>query len=259
MSSFRVGIVGCGSIGSHIANSLCDLGINQLMLIDNDILSFENVARHLCGGMYVGKKKVDAINDYLSSRLPHSKHTSYHGEILSILRNNETFLNRCDLTIVATAHLPTEFRLDELHRCGIIESPILYVWVEPYLAGAHAVYINSKNPGQFRDLFDENHKFKFNILKNSGQYSIREAGCQSTYVPYSVIEVKRFISELIYFIQRGILNGDNDENILFTWFGDVSLQHSNEREIDERWNGIHNYSVIKTRVTSYTQVEAKQV
>lgn len=57
MYSSRVGIVGCGSVGSHIANSLCDLGINELMLIDKDVLNFENVARHLCGASYVGKKK----------------------------------------------------------------------------------------------------------------------------------------------------------------------------------------------------------
>lgn len=254
MYSLRVGIVGCGSIGSHIANSLCDLGINQLVLIDKDVLTFENVARHLCGASYVGKHKVNAVNDFLSSRLPHSKHTAYHGDVLNILRNNETFLNRCELTVVATAHLPTEFRLDELQRCGIIERPIIYVWVEPYLAGAHAVYINPQNRGQFRDLFDENNRFRHSILKMPGQYTIREAGCQSTYVPYSIFEVKRFVYELMSFIHKDIFNGAKKENMIFSWLGNASLQRSSGREINERWNNINDYSVLKTRVTSDTEV-----
>ncbi|WP_338555594.1 ThiF family adenylyltransferase [Paenibacillus sp. KS-LC4] len=253
-TSARVGIVGCGSIGSQIANSLCDLGVDQLMLIDKDILTFENIARHLCGGNHVGKSKVEAINDYISSRLPYCRNNLYHDDVLNILRSDETLLNRCNLTIVAAAHLPTEFRLDELQRRSMINKPLLYVWVEPYLAAAHAVYIDPSKGGHFRDLFNENHQFIGTVLDSPGQYAIREAGCQSTYVPYSILEVKRFIHELMFLIQD-ILDGTVSNNVLFTWFGNLSLQKSFGRGISKKFDSIGDYSVNYTNVGDLTKTE----
>ncbi|CAM4527391.1 ThiF family adenylyltransferase [Paenibacillus xylanexedens] len=245
----KVGIIGCGSIGSQIANNLCDLGVDQFMFIDKDLLTFENIARHLCGATYVGENKVDAVGKSISSRLPYIRYNAYHGNILNILRSNETILNGCDLTIVATANLPTELRIDELQRLGIIDKPLLYVWVEPYLAAAHAVFINPMNPGCFRDLFDDMHQFRETVLDNPGQYAIREAGCQSTYVPYSVIEVKRFIHELMFFVQE-ILEGKIKDNMLFTWVGKISSQITTGRNVNDIWSDVKDYSVVMHKLIS---------
>ncbi|MFF0830670.1 ThiF family adenylyltransferase [Brevibacillus sp. NPDC003359] len=242
----RIGIVGCGSIGSHVAKSVSDMGIHRMLLVDKDILTFENIARHLCGAVDVGKNKVDALHGHLASHLPHSENTTYNGDVLTILRDYQSLLDQCDFTIVAVGHLPTELRLNDLQRKGNIAKPILYVWVEPYLAGAHAAFIHPGYIGCLKCLFDEQHAFKQNVLENPGQYSIREAGCQSAFVPYNVLEVKRFIHHLMFFIQD-ILTGKINENLLFTWIGDLTIQKMNGRRIAGRWAAAENY--ITRRVT----------
>ncbi|MDK8181708.1 ThiF family adenylyltransferase [Paenibacillus sp. UMB4589-SE434] len=242
--SQRIGIIGCGSIGSHIARSLIDFGNHKLLLVDNDKLTFENIARHLCGASDVGKYKVDAINQQLDSHLPHCEITVYRNDVLKVLCDYESLLNRCDFSVVAIGHLPTELRLDQLQKEGVIDKPLLYVWVEPYLAGAHAVYVDAQNVGCFHDLFDEQHIFKQSVLAEPGKFSKREAGCQSTYVPYGILEVKRFLSELTFFIQD-INSGLIKENILFTWLGDLQLQRNSGRKISGRWAVAENYSTRK--------------
>ena len=48
MPDISVVIVGCGSIGSHLAMCLAKSGVSKFTLIDNDIVVAENVPRHLC-------------------------------------------------------------------------------------------------------------------------------------------------------------------------------------------------------------------
>lgn len=250
----RIGIVGCGSIGSHIAKSISDLGVHRMLLIDKDTLTFENIARHLCGAADVGKNKVDAVHAYLASHLPHSENTIYNGDVLTILRDYQSLLNRCDLSIVAVGHLPTELRLNDLQRKGIIDKPLIYIWVEPYLAGAHAVYVNPAYSGCLKCLFDEQHKFRQSVLDNPGQYSIREAGCQSAYVPYNVIEVKRFIHHLMFFIQE-IMAGEIGENVLFTWLGNLTSQKTKGRKVVGRWAVAENYTIRQIPLKNFPRCE----
>ncbi|KRE48384.1 ThiF family adenylyltransferase [Paenibacillus sp. Soil724D2] len=256
-TSRRVGVIGCGSIGSHLARSLVDMGIHKLLLVDKEKLTFENIARHLCGAKEVGKYKVDAVSKMITSHLPHSEITINNNDVLKALCDYETLLNRCDFSIVAVGHLPTELRLDQLQKDGLIDKPLLYVWVEPYLAGAHAVYVDPQNEGSLRDLFDEHHRFIQSVLENPGQYSKREAGCQSSYVPYGVNEVKRFISDLTILIHE-IESGRISENMLFTWLGDLKLQRSCGRKIAGRWAVAENYSVRRYPLSIFKGVEVRR-
>ncbi|WP_410511764.1 ThiF family adenylyltransferase [Paenibacillus sp. BR2-3] len=253
----KVALLGCGSIGSHIAQSLSDMGITELLLVDKDKLSFENIARHLCGAIDVGKNKVDAVSQHLTSRLPHSRHAIYNEDILKILRDYQSILNQYELVIVAVGNLPIELRLNDLQKKGIIHKPILYVWVEPFLAGGHALYVNPNNEGCLRCLFDRDHIFKQNILINPGQYAIREAGCQSTYFPYSVVEVKRFINDLMYFVED--INSEKiNQNILFTWLGDLSKQRNNGRKISSRWGLANDYTTRRVPLSEFQRCEGCQ-
>lgn len=252
--SQTIGIVGCGSIGSHIAKSLVELGINRLLLIDNDKLTFENVARHLCGANDVGNYKVHVVHQKLASHFPYLEVTTYKHDVLRVLRDYESVLNQCDFSIVALGHFPTEQRLNRLQKDGIINKPMLYVWVEPYLAGAHAVYVDPSNAGCFQCVFDEHHAFLNSVLAEPGEYSKREAGCQSTYVPYGIVEVKRFISDLMFFIED-IQSGKMKENVLFTWLGNLTQQKEKGRRIAGRWAVAENYSFRRIPLANFERCE----
>lgn len=253
-TSHRIGVLGCGSIGSHIITSIVDSGVDNLLLIDKEKLTFENIARHTSGAYLVGLPKVTGISHTLKLKFPHIQVTTYTEEILKALRDYESLLNGTDFSIVALGDFPTESRLNHLQQEGVITKPLLYVWVEPYLTGGHAVYINPSYLGCFRCLFDDNHIYRRNVLANPEIYSRRESGCQSTYVPYNVTEVKRFISDMSFFIDD-IRSGQVKENTVFTWIGNLSLQKSNGRRISSRWTLANDYSIRRIPVTEFQVCE----
>lgn len=70
LNNARVLIVGCGSGGGNLALQLVMSGIKKFTLVDKDTLEIENVIRHVCGRRFVGKKKVDALEEILLDRNP---------------------------------------------------------------------------------------------------------------------------------------------------------------------------------------------
>jgi molybdopterin/thiamine biosynthesis adenylyltransferase len=64
----RVTIVGVGSIGSAVADTLARAGIGTLALVDYDRLDQKNLARHILGDRDLGRRKVDALADYFNGR-----------------------------------------------------------------------------------------------------------------------------------------------------------------------------------------------
>jgi molybdopterin/thiamine biosynthesis adenylyltransferase len=63
----RVAIVGCGAVGSHVADLLYRDGIRHLDLIDGQLLRPGNVIRHLAPLSLVGLPKAEAVKQVLLS------------------------------------------------------------------------------------------------------------------------------------------------------------------------------------------------
>ncbi len=63
MRESGVAICGCGSVGSLAALDLARSGVGRFLLIDDDILSIENLCRHQCGLTDVGRFKAQAVAD----------------------------------------------------------------------------------------------------------------------------------------------------------------------------------------------------
>ena len=57
----KVGIVGCGSLGSKIAVSLARSGVRDFVLIDDDIMKPGNLVRHDLDADSLGTHKVDGL------------------------------------------------------------------------------------------------------------------------------------------------------------------------------------------------------
>lgn len=61
----RIHIIGCGSVGSTVAENLARCGIKKMTLWDFDKVESKNVANQMFRGTDVGKLKVDALADIL--------------------------------------------------------------------------------------------------------------------------------------------------------------------------------------------------
>jgi len=61
----RIHIIGCGAIGSHVAEQLVRYGLTKITLYDFDTVEPHNIANQLFTGEDIGKTKVRALADYL--------------------------------------------------------------------------------------------------------------------------------------------------------------------------------------------------
>jgi molybdopterin/thiamine biosynthesis adenylyltransferase len=66
----RVGVIGVGSIGSAVLESLAGYGIRDFTLVDPERLRSHNFARHRVDRTHVGRLKVNAMAERLRSRDP---------------------------------------------------------------------------------------------------------------------------------------------------------------------------------------------
>lgn len=69
----RVHIIGCGSVGSSIAELLARFGITKITLYDFDTVEPHNIANQIFTGEDVGKLKVDAVAELLRKINPEIK------------------------------------------------------------------------------------------------------------------------------------------------------------------------------------------
>ena len=67
LGDVRVAIVGCGAVGSYVADLLCREGVRRFHLVDPDTYRPGNVIRHAAPRHLVGHLKVDAVAETLRS------------------------------------------------------------------------------------------------------------------------------------------------------------------------------------------------
>ncbi len=71
----RCHVIGCGSIGSNVAELLARYGIENIVLYDFDIVESHNIANQLYTEEDVGKEKTEALAKILYRINPKLKHT----------------------------------------------------------------------------------------------------------------------------------------------------------------------------------------
>jgi len=113
LSDTRVLIVGCGSGGGNLALQLVMSGIQTFTLIDKDTLGLENVIRHVCGRKFIGKKKVDALEEVLLDRNPTIKVRKLDVDIMRF-DGLESEIKDHTIIALATDNEPSRYLINEI-------------------------------------------------------------------------------------------------------------------------------------------------
>lgn len=217
-------VAGLGSVGSQLAGLLGALDWEELRLIDPDVLAVENLKRHLLGISWVGYRKVDGLRALFLDKHPLGTVKVKTSSLVHIARHDQAFLNDCNYLISCTGDFNAETWLDVAQQEGEITRPTFYLWVEPYLAGGHCVFINGKDGARRQDLF-ENHFYRHNIISvaehENRTFTQKEAGCQTSYIPFSnaplMLFLTRLLPELIVIMQES-----DHPSCRLTWVGDLT-------------------------------------
>lgn len=224
----KVNLVGCGSVGGFLADGLIRSGITQeLRLVDEQVFGPENVQRHYCGAEWIGVGKADAVRQQLLRHYPFLSAHAWNENILDLLRARPDALCDARLTILALGSMATERAVNRLMHGGgsPLGEAVAFVWVEPHLLGGHVLYLGDPDaPGCFECLFDEAFRFRGRVVCESESLSRREAGCQTTYMPYGATDLIEYTAAAVRFLQQQI-ERDSKDNLVFTWVGNLEAAH----------------------------------
>ena len=127
--------VGLGAIGGYMADSLIKIGAGidgEFTIIDNDILSVDNVGRHLLGIEYIGKSKSKAFKEY-AQKQTFNQLKKLNTKFDNIGNYNFQYFidNPVDLIVDATGSIEVQEYLNELVQQIPLESRpnLLHLWI----------------------------------------------------------------------------------------------------------------------------------
>lgn len=241
-----VAILGCGSVGSAVAELMMRLGTTDYLLVDNEYLSAENVARHYCGYDLIGLRKTRSIQFMLCHHNPNISCQCLNDDIHYILDHEVKQFENYGIIVVAVANLSVEHHIVEYVNKGIIKQPVIILWMEPYGMGGHALLVNKKQD-LYEELFSKKDlQFQYGIVKNPERYLKREAGCESSYMPYSGFAVSLFAHSIFEYIQSEKIS--SEQNVLITWIGKISNASNYDISISTKYEDKKDFEIIKRRV-----------
>jgi len=98
----RTAIVGCGALGSHIAEHLVREGAFEMLLVDYDDFMPHNVARHVLTTGACGENKADFLSKRLSS-LTNATVSAQPKSLQTLLEENDPSLNHVECIVDTSA------------------------------------------------------------------------------------------------------------------------------------------------------------
>jgi len=107
-----VAIIGLGSGGGFVAQTLAMSGVGHFVLIDDDTIEQTNVVRHVADRRYLGKPKVDAVADLIRQRNPSAQVDAVVGRLADHLDK----LDGVDLVISGVDGEPSKYDINVAAR-----------------------------------------------------------------------------------------------------------------------------------------------
>ena len=140
LSKKSVLIIGCGSLGGHVAYLLSRAGIGRLTLTDNDVLAWDNLGRHILGAESIGTFKAKELARVLARQMPHLDIVGIPKDWRDALNENPNLFAEKDLIVSTVAEWRCERPLNGLIRNAEMP-PLLFGWVEPHAVAGHCLTI----------------------------------------------------------------------------------------------------------------------
>ena len=130
LSAIKVAVVGCGTIGSHLARFLVQSGAGQshpLRLFDSEVLSEGNLGRHLLGFDGIGKSKASAVAEEVKRFHPQVIVQPVDDDVMGHLKSLQTV----DLVIDATGDWNVQSSLNDWFMTLDAARPkaLLHSWI----------------------------------------------------------------------------------------------------------------------------------
>ena len=215
----KVAIVGCGSLGSYIANEISKIGIKRLALFDSDFITPENSFRHILGVDSIGTNKAYSLKKKLELNFPHLC-VSNHEYKITCNNFDEQKFEEFDLLIFSIGDTTSQLRINDILLKNKFSKPVIYTWLDSFGVGCHALLVDYSKKGCYKCLsLDEKGKFsendKITFSKNS-EGIIFEDGCGGSFSPYGNTILLKGSAMIINIVQNLFDEKKYEKNPLFS-------------------------------------------
>ncbi len=247
-SNKKIALIGCGSLGSYIANEICKLGINKIDLYDNDFLSTGNIFRHQLGINYCLINKSRGLKIKLENDFPHLN-IQYFEENIDWLNFDDKNFLQYDLVIFSIGNTTTQLKVNDLLIEKKFSKPVMYTWLDAYGTGCHAILVDYLKKGCYKCLsLDDNGQFsihsKISFTENKNDI-IYGDGCGGSFSPYGNSILLKGTAMILNIIQLALDGKVYNNNPLFSVknYKDSNLKYTklfdkSDDELFERYDYI---------------------
>lgn len=207
----RVLLLGCGSLGSPVAELMARAGVGNLTLVDMEFFEPENTARHLLGFSSVNNSKAVELAIRLRREVPGINVKGHHALASS-------WLAHCvrqgdfDLVIDCTGESSVRCLLSHLAAEHLAGVPIAHLWMEPFCAAAHLVFLQPVDrwPG------DDPADTLVNVAGWPDDVHVKLPACGAGFHPYGASDVWQAAG---FCVERLLahVDGDVDASTVWTW------------------------------------------
>ncbi|NRA54104.1 MAG: ThiF family adenylyltransferase [Gammaproteobacteria bacterium] len=230
LTSKKVVVIGCGSVGSEITLMLAKAGVGELMLIDYDALEPDNIYRHRLGGSslnYIPEKsstvvkinyKVTALASLLTRDFPYIKVNVKPKTYKKLIKDTD-FIN-ADIIVVAVGAPSVSLQINKTLKENNFKK-VVFCWNEAAGLGGHSVSLDLTE-SCLECLYSNQISFSMScylsLLEPGQNISKNLTGCAGVFTPFSyldssqtaVIAAKQCINMLLY----------NEKSIASSWKGE---------------------------------------
>jgi molybdopterin/thiamine biosynthesis adenylyltransferase len=220
MRDRSIAIVGCGAVGSFVAQNFASMGIGEIRLVDPEAFEAGNCHRHVLGVRHIGANKAKALVAELDERYPHQRFFAREERAQDVLAHDQSFLLGADLIVFALGDETLERRLNEIFRL----KRTIHVWLDPLGLGGHVLVANpSEGPGCYECLFKRNSEgalYNAASFAAPGQVFQRSlAGCAGLFTPFSNLDAVQTAC-IATRVGADSLRGTRLRSVLVSWFGE---------------------------------------
>ena len=188
----RIALVGCGTIGSHLAKFLIQSGAGHeggaLLFVDNQSFEPGNVGRHYLGTVGIGEWKAEAVKKELQRQFPEAQIRAVRADAEGMIANLASY----DLVVDATGEEALTLVLNHsfvARRREEKRAPdVIHVWLFGNGAAGQALLVDGPQFACFKCLKPEHHgQWRFSPLKSGTMVEQTAAACgEAQYIAYGV-------------------------------------------------------------------------
>jgi len=185
-------------LGSLVVDGLSRSGIRRYLLCDNDVFNPCNLARHSLLSHSLFYLKAAALSVHLRTRIPDVEVKIEAHDVRTPRARLALKQFSPDLVVLATGDTNTDITVSEIAaREGW--GPCCFTWVEPNLESGHLIIQPQGGASILRQLHSVEGiegRYCHATVDSPESVEMRESGCQSSYTPYSGLDMVQFAAQV---------------------------------------------------------------